>query len=263
MNAPRFHREATPGRGPYAFLLHGMLSSHLQWRPNLPALSRHLRPVSFELWGHGNSPTPLDDAPYTVPAIVEQLENVRQELGAAHLVLIGQSFSAGLVLRYALEHPERMLAVVFTNSASALSDLHDVRVRERQQRMIDVVAAGGAQAVRQLPMHPRGGRRLPPELKPALVAAADAVDPQAIERLARVTGPGLSVARDLPRLACPVLVVNGRHEAAFQPWRDLAVRTIPHCEVVDVDAGHAVNLEAPDVFDTAVMEFVQRHAAHA
>jgi hypothetical protein len=34
------YREALPGLGPRAFLLHGMLSSSLQWRPNLPSLSR-------------------------------------------------------------------------------------------------------------------------------------------------------------------------------------------------------------------------------
>ncbi len=261
--APQLHREALPGRGPCAFLLHGMLSSRLQWHPNLPALSRHLRPVAFDLWGHGRSPAPLDDAAYTVPAMVAQLERAREALGEQRLVLVGQSFGAGLALHYALRHPERVLAVVFTNSSSALADPDDARLRATQQRMIEAIEAGGAQAVRELPMHPRGGKRLPPGLKPALIAAADAVHPQAVLRLARVTAPALSVARELARLACPVLLVNGRHEAPFQRWRDLAARAIPRGEVADLDAGHAVNLEAPAAFDAAVIDFVQRHAAEA
>ena len=34
----------------------------------------------------------------------------------------GQSLGATLTLRYALDHPERVLAQVFTNSTSALAD---------------------------------------------------------------------------------------------------------------------------------------------
>src|SRR5437870_13580594 len=51
------------GTGPYVLLVHGFLSSRTQWRLNLAALARVMRPVVVELWGHGRSPAPADPAP--------------------------------------------------------------------------------------------------------------------------------------------------------------------------------------------------------
>ena len=108
-----------------------------------------------------------------------------------------------------------------------------------------------------MPIHPRRARRLSPQVKAELVEAAEQVDPRAIARLISITGPQLSSRDDLGRIACPTLLVNGVHEKAFQPLRDDAVRGIPGCQVADIDAGHAVNLENPDAFNAAVVAFLQ------
>lgn len=258
MSTASLYHEALPGQGPCAFFLHGMLSSRLQWQPNLPALSRCVRPVVFDLWGHGNSPAPADDADYTVEAYLAQFESVRERMGVAQVVLVGQSFGAGLFMQYALRHPKRVRGLVFTNAVSALTDLDDEGARNSRERMAREIEAGGAAAIRALPMHPRGGKRLPTGLKDALVAAADAVDPDAVVRAMRITAPQISAAHALGRIECPVLLANGRYESSFQKYRDLAARTIPDCQVVDLEGGHAVNLEAVEGFDAAVIDFVAR-----
>ena len=61
-------------------------------------------------------------------------------------------------------------------------------------------------------------------------------------------------------LAVPTLLVNGRFEKVFQPDRDFAAATIPGIEIVDLDAGHSVNIEAAAGFDRAVTDFAARHA---
>lgn len=254
--SPELYREQISGTGPCAFFLHGMLSSRLQWEPNLPRLARHLRPVLFDLWGHGSSPSPLDETHYTVEALTAQIEHARLELGESSLVMVGQSFGAGLAMQYALRHPDRVQALVFTNTQSALGGHDSDVMRNFQQKMAARIETSGAEAIRELPMHPRWGRRLPGSLKERLVATADAVSPQAVARLMRITAPQLSVLKQLPQLSCPVLLTNGRHESAFQPLRDLAVQSIPNCEVIDLNAGHAVNLEAIYGFDSAVCTFV-------
>lgn len=59
-DSPDDHRlawkEIPGGRGPCMFLVHDMLSSHLQWTPNLDCLLRHARPVLFDPWGMGIRP---------------------------------------------------------------------------------------------------------------------------------------------------------------------------------------------------------------
>lgn len=246
-----------PGDKPLMFFVHGMLSSHRHWVPNLDALREHVRPVVFDLWGHGNAPAPLDDARYTTRAILDEFERARTELGAERVLLCGQSLGASLTLRYAIEHPQRVIAQVFTNSVSGLSAPERFGDEaQRAARAADIEARGRA-ALEAMPFHPRRSRRLPEPIRGLLVEAADAVDPRGVARLIRVTGPQLSVRADLGRIACPTLLTNGVREAAFQPLRDDAMRMIPGCRVADIDGGHAVNLDNPDAFNAAVIGFLR------
>ena len=239
-------------------LLHGMLSSRLQWAPNIAALSTRTRLVLLELWGHGRSPTPALDADYSVDAYVAEFERVRVLMGAADVIMAGQSFGAGLAMHYAIRHPQRVRALVITNSISAFNNPCDDGPRQARERMASEIEAGGAAAIRALPMHPRHAKRIPQDIKAQLVAAADAVDPVAVVRSIRLTAPQTSVARLLHHIACPVLLVNGRNEAGFQRYRNIAAAGIARCEVVDLLAGHAVNLEAAMAFDQAVLDFLSR-----
>lgn len=247
----RLKTEVLQGRGPYMFFVHGMLSSRLQWAPNAPALQDVVRPVLFDLWGHGASPTPADEALYCVDALAAELEKARIELGAGRIVLCGQSFGACTTLRYCVRYPERVIAHVFTNSLSALSDPSSPeRARMRAARR-DVVAAGGREALRELPFHPRHARKLDPETRRTLEEMADRVDPAAFVRYLDQPS-GSTTPDELRGMRMPTLLVNGLRERRFQPLRDLAVREIPGCRVVDLDAGHALNLEQPEAFNEAV-----------
>ena len=122
MGEYRLHREVHPGNGPFLLLVHGILSGRSLWKPNLAALSAVSHPVVVELWGHGGSPSPDEGACYRPEAYVRAFDELRAELGAERWLVCGQSFGAALTLRYALDHPERVVAQVFTNSASALGD---------------------------------------------------------------------------------------------------------------------------------------------
>lgn len=237
-------------------LLHGMLSSRFQWMPNLSALSARTRPIALELWGHGWSPTPASERDYSVEAYVEQSERVRRLSGASEVIMVGQSFGAGLAMHYAIEHPRRVRSLIVTNSISAFSSSSDDAGRLARERMAKAIEEGGMDAIRALSMHPRYAKRLGPELKAQLVAAADAVDPVGVARSIRLTASQASVAGLLDRVTCPLLLINGQYETGFQKYRHIAVEAIPRCVVVDLPAGHAVNLEAAAAFDQAVLDFL-------
>lgn len=245
------------GRGPYLFMVHGMLSSRHQWDPNLSALKLLVTPVVFDLWGHGKSPTPHSDEPYMVDYLVSEFERVRAELNADQILLCGQSFGAGLTLRYSLNYPERVLGQLFTNSLSALTPANELRPPEERALRAQTMREEGVLGLRKLPFHPRRALRLEEGLRHFLVEMADAVDPEAVARISEVSSGQLSVKDDLRKIACPTLLVNGVFEKRFQPLRAMAEQVIPGCRVVDIDAGHAVNLEQPDAFNDAATEFLR------
>jgi pimeloyl-ACP methyl ester carboxylesterase len=244
------------GDKPYLLLVHGFLSSRAQWRPNIAALSKVTTPVTVDLLGHGRSASPAEPEAYSVAAYVARFEALREHLGAERWFICGQSFGAGLTIRYALEYPDRVIGQVFTNSVSGLSPPMSNSPRERAVRAA-ALSDGGRAALKALPFYPRPSKRLPPEYWEDLVADAELADPAGIAQAMSATVPDLSVAADLSRITVPTLLVNGMREAAFQPLRDIAVRDIAGLTVVDVEnGGHSVNIDSAAAFDAAVTDFI-------
>jgi len=239
---------------PALLLVHGFLSSNLQWAPNRPALCRHFRLVAAELWGHGASPAPRDPSRYRVDAYLAEFEAARRRLGIASWFVCGQSFGAGIAMRYALAHPEVVRGLVVTNSRSALSDVTSEAGAGME------LAAWESLDLRRLPFHPCHARRFPEALKARMEAAADRIDVYALWQAAQTTVPELSCRKVASQLTVPTLLVNGRFERAFQGDRAFAAAAIPGLEVADLAAGHSVNIEASRDFDAAVIDFAARHA---
>ena len=105
-----------------------------------------------------------------------------------------------------------------------------------------------------MPIHPIYARRLPDEVKARLVADADRILPETIERGGRL-GTQLNCVDILDQLEPPVLLANGIYEKGFQPDAARVRREHPSWKVADLQGGHAVNIEAADGFDAAVIEF--------
>lgn len=257
MSAGELHVDVHEGVGPYALLVHGLLSSRGQWAENLASLAAVCRPVVVELWGHGRSPAPTDTAPYTPAAYVKAFEALRRRLGVDRWVLIGQSLGAALTLSYALDHPRHVLAHVFTNSSSALGD---DAWRTSVQADIPAIARrieeGGRPAIARLSVHPARARRLPPAVRSELLADAELLDPHGVASAFRHTVPASSSFHRLGTNTVPSLLVVGTREKGFAASRRHAEATMPHLTVVPADAGHAVNAQAAPQFDAAVRRFL-------
>ncbi len=257
----QLHCEVHAGEGPLLLLVHGVLSSRAQWQPNLAALCRIARPVIVELWGHGRSPSPEEPARYQPAAYVEAFEEIRARLGAERWFVCGQSLGAALTLRYVLDRPQPCIAHVFTNSVSALADADWVAAtRATIPALADAIEQGGTAVLERLPIHPARAKRIPPAAHRAVLEDAARLDAAGVARTFRYTVPESSVRERAAENRVPALLVCGEREARFLPHRDFAQRTMPLLEVVNLDAGHAVNLEASEGFDEAVVKFLASHA---
>jgi 2-succinyl-6-hydroxy-2,4-cyclohexadiene-1-carboxylate synthase len=255
-----FHYEVHPGRGPYLLLVHGMLSSRAQWAPNLPALARFSRPVVIELFGHGRSSAPEDASCYAPAAYVARFEALRERLGAERWWLCGQSLGAALTLRYALEHPSRILAHVFTNSNSALADDDwATATRPAMDAFAETLRAKGRAALEGLPIHPKNARRLPREAKGALVADSRLHSVVGLANTGLHTVVGSSVRKEAAKNRVPSLLLHGTRERRFAESLRYAKTSIPNLEVEGLDAGHAVNLEAREPFEVHAGRFLAAH----
>lgn len=248
------------GTGPYLLMVHGYMSSRAQWDLNLPALTEVVRPVVLELWGHGRSPAPEDTTLYHPDAYVERFERLREELGAERWLLCGQSLGAALTLRYSLTYPYRVIAQVFTNSSSALADAQwAVTRKESAEQQIEAIARLGHAALETFRMHPKQSRRLPAEAKAALVADAQMHHAEGVARTVQHTTLNSPLRDRVKDIRVPTLLVCGEDERRFAPHRQFAAETIPGLQIAGAKAGHAVNIEASDLFNAAVTDFIHQH----
>lgn len=244
------------GRGPAALLIHGYLTGGVYWRTNLAALSTVCRPVVVDLWGHDRSPSPVDRDRYEPSGLVEAFERIRIELGEERWHVIGHSLGAALAVQYTLANPDAVAGLVVTNSNSAFAE-PDTQVRRAAAaaKQAALVEADGMAAFEGHPLNPSVSKRLPDEVRADLVAAYQRHDPAGLARMLQWTTPNAGAVDRLGELRVPTLLTWGVFEKRFRPGAELAIQGIEGLRVAELQGGHPVNVQDPDGFDAAVVDF--------
>lgn len=247
------------GHGPPVLLVHGMLASRAQWLLNLAELTKVATPITVELWGHHESPSPVDSDLYAPTNYVEMFEQIRQKFGLKKWLLGGCSLGASLTIRYALTYPEHVIGQFFTNSSSAFADDEMSRTwQENSEASYTRIMAGGLAALERIPVHPRNGKRLPQKIREELVADAEKHTVLGIAGTMRWTSPFASVRNRVHEIKVPSLLICGAKERRFRPLRQAAEATMPQLTVRDIEAGHGVNMTAAAEFNVIVTSFIKK-----
>jgi pimeloyl-ACP methyl ester carboxylesterase len=118
-NGIRLHYQTSGAGSKPIVLVHGFGMSSAVWEKVLPLFPSDYRLYAIDLPGFG-----ISDKPATGYSCREQAENIRLFLDALDLtqaVLIGHSFGGLVIQHFAAHYPERVLALVLSNTfASSL-----------------------------------------------------------------------------------------------------------------------------------------------
>ncbi len=242
----RIHYEChgAPGNGRSALLLsHGFSASAEMWAPNLPALAADRRVVTWDLRGHGRSDAPEDQSLYSHELAIADMAAVLDAAGVERAVIAGMSLGGYLSLAFHLRHRERVAALVLVDTGPGYR-----RDGERHgwNEFVERTAAD---------LEARGLSALPSS--PERDAGAD---PAALARAARgiMAQRDAAVIESLPSVGVPALVVVGADDAPFVRAAGYMATTIPAGrQVVIEQAGHAPNVDRPEVFNRAVHDFLE------
>lgn len=109
-------RQRGPEGAPVLLLLHGSNASLFTWEPWAERLSKSYRVVSVDLLGHGLSSL-SPDMDYTNAAYIAFLGDVVEALGLERFTLVGNSMGGGIAWRYALDHGDRLDALVLVDAS--------------------------------------------------------------------------------------------------------------------------------------------------
>jgi pimeloyl-ACP methyl ester carboxylesterase len=229
------------GEGPPVVLLHGLSAT----RRNVVQGSRHLarrgyRLIAYDARGHGaSSPAPN----YEYEDLVGDVEAVLGYLELERAALVGSSMGAATALAFALEHPERVAALVQITPAYNGSARTAAVDGDSWERMAAELERGGVDAfveVAQPGGLPERWREVAREATRQRMERHE--HPEAVAKALREL-PG-SVAwkglEPLERLDVPVLIVGSRDEADTLHPLGVAQeyeRRLPNAELVVEEKG--------------------------
>jgi (E)-2-((N-methylformamido)methylene)succinate hydrolase len=202
-------------------LVHGLGLTRATWDAFVPVLAQEYRVLTYDLSGHGESAKPLQRPSLTV--LSNQLLALLDELGIARAAIIGFSLGGMINRRFALDHPERVLALVILNSPHEREPEAQRLVEERAAQ----TSAGGPAATIDSTLE----RWFTPQFrKDATDVVAKirawvlANDPDNYTKHRQVLANGVvELIRPKPPITAPTLVMTCEHDSGSTPSMSLAI----------------------------------------
>ena len=245
------------GNGPALVFAHGIGGNLLSWWQQVPYFAPDYTCIAFSQRGFGASRPPstgpkLADFPADVVALLDHLDINKT-------VYVGQSMGGWTGVEVTLAHPERIAALVLSNTTGTLDytcygdskvDLWHAALAKRVGELTD---AG---------VHPATSMTFARE-QPALHSLYYAIErmndlsqrANLFEQLraARIRGP--EAAKDI---ACPVMCITGEHDLAICPAGvHVVAKQMRNARVVEVPAtGHSVYFERAGIFNDKLKDFL-------
>jgi len=261
------------GAGPAIILLHGVPFNRWMWREQTAFLSGHgYRVIAPDLRGLGENvaETSLGDSsssadhrlksvpPATMEAMARDVAALMDELKINSAVICGLSMGCYVAFELIQSFPSRVQALVLCGPRAQGPDEAEKASRETQAQRV---------------LHEGMGFALE-SISQNLLAAATVKDkPDVVARVTEIvlqTDPGGAAAaqrgmaarrdysHDLPNITVPTLIIAGREDGVRTPADAEAIeRGIKGSLLVVIDnAGHLMNLEQPELFNQALLDFL-------
>jgi proline iminopeptidase len=269
VNGTMLHCESA-GAGPSLLCLHGGPGTDASGVRPLARLAGTLgvRFVSYDHRGHGRSEwVPVEQC--THAQLVADVEGVREALGLGRITLLGISWGGYLGLMYAARYPAALDRLIVVGASPSHEFMKEAEANARREATPEQWRA--YRSLWDGSIHDDAAfRRAFETIRPlyhfdkGLVAGAPAAGPDVRYRVAvrnfvlHHEFPAYDVRPELGRIACPTLVLVGRHDwiSPVGQAEEIA-RGIPGARLVVFErSGHSPHVEEPEAFLREVQAFL-------
>ena len=229
---------ASFGHGPAIVLVHGLGSTSEHWLATARILSRDHRVTLTDLPGHGESAMP---EPFSLDQAAAALDAALRSQGSVPVVLVGHSLGGLVCAAEAIQHPERVRALVLVESS--LRSPVNAQQRSTLLKHLESNYAGFVHA-----NYLSFGRDS--AQGEALWREVAGLDPEMMKRWIRLAFTA-DLSREAAQLDVPVLLVLApRSWESGETWAEVAgalgVERVPQLKVTRLEnCGHFVMLDHP------------------
>jgi pimeloyl-ACP methyl ester carboxylesterase len=257
-----YYEEA--GQGTPLVFVHEFAGDAQSWHLQVRFFARRYRTIAFNARGYPPSDVPTDPAAYSQDHAVEDIRGVLDALGIQAAHVCGLSMGGYATLHFGLRYPARARSLVVAGCGygSAPADRERFRrdvdltarrfLTEPMEALADVYCAGPTR-VQFRDKDPKGWREFRDQF-----AAQSALGHGLTMRGVQLTRPGVyELEAELRRLEVPTLIVTGdEDDPCLEPGLFLK-RTIRTAGLLVLPkTGHTINLEEPEAFNRAVLDFL-------
>jgi 3-oxoadipate enol-lactonase len=245
------------GQGPLVLLVHGMGGGRSAWHGQIDALARRYTAASVDLRGYGDSadaPLPLDFK----RDFCADLLAVMDHFGVRRAHLVGLSMGGRVARATSLLAPERVASLTLANTSPGFDALTTAEIERFIADRSQALAGGGLPADFGLTQ----ARQMvaPGTPHAVLQAAAQSMSGLRPDHYLRVLATSTRQDRGdrLEDIACPTLVITGGHDRVYpnSVSAQLIARLRRARHVHIEGAGHLSNLEQPQAFNRALLDFL-------
>jgi 3-oxoadipate enol-lactonase len=255
VNGVRLYYESH-GEGLPLVFAHGGGGDLLHWTYQVPYFSERYRVITFDNRGHGRSESP--ETGYSIGIFSEDILGLLDALLLEKVVLVGLTMGAMTALRFALDHPDRLLGMVLVG----VSEGGREEMRERFEMSAQIAESHGMEMLAEgfcsvvfSPWFQEERSDFVADCKKRMQAAS----PQGYARSIRALANRPPQKDRLGEIPTRTLVVVGEDDVIAFPLEDadLYACGIPDAKLVRIEkAGHLACVEQPDVFNSLLDEFL-------
>jgi pimeloyl-ACP methyl ester carboxylesterase len=236
------------GSGELVLFLHGIRGNRRNWSAQIEFFSRRFKAAAWDARGYGDSDDydgalQFDDFTGDVLRVAESFE-------AKKLHLVGLSMGGRIARNVALRAAHRLHSLVLVSTSPGFDALSPQAIR----RFVAERRASTPETLRRLL-----GSRARPGAFEELLDSVSRIHEASYQKTLEA-----SVAQDraapIEKIGVPTLVVAGEEDTVYPPAlaREMA-RRIPGAELVLMEGtGHLANLERPEQFNEALLDFLTR-----
>jgi pimeloyl-ACP methyl ester carboxylesterase len=224
---------------------HGYQASRRMWEPQTSDLQDDYRVIAWDLRGHGDSGTPDDPAMYSHDLLLGDMLALLDHLGVERTVLVGHSLGGFASLRFYLEQPARVRALVLFGSGPGYRDAEARgKWNEMAERFARSIESKGLEILQRAGPEVSGAVHRSPT---ALAHAARGMLAQSDSRVMDAIGS----------IDAPVLVIVGSEDKQFIGSSEYMAKKIPGARLAVISGGaHAANMQEPQAFNDELRDFL-------
>jgi len=259
----KLYYEETGAGAPLIFV-HEFAGDSRSWHLQVRFLARRYRCIAFNARGYPPSDVPTDPGAYSQQQAVDDIKGVLDHLAIDKAHVCGLSMGGYAALIFGLTYPDRALSLVVAGCGYGSvaadrqafrqdSDLVARRFEAEGMAKVADVYSRGPTRVQFIDKDPRGWQEFYEQL-----AAGSAQGHALTLRGVQMTRPSVfDLGERMERLDVPTLIVTGDED---EPCLEPAIfmkRKIPAAGLVVIPkSGHTINLEEPEAFNRALLDFL-------